>query len=64
MPSQSTTLVDEARVEPVLPAMAAGPKEVHLLSARLLAIAAWIIAPIVFWGGVIAAVLYMLQRIR
>jgi hypothetical protein len=64
MPSQGTTLVDEARVEPVLPSTAAGPKEVHLLSARVLAIAAWMIAPVVFWGGVIGAVLHVLQRIR
>ena len=64
MPSRSTTLADERCVEAAQPAAGARAKDLPLLHARILAVGAWIVAPIVIWGGAIAAVIHLIQRVR
>ena len=64
MPSRSTTLADEPRAEAVMSAGSTEAKEPSLLPARILAVGAWVLAPILFWGAAIAAVLHLIQRVR
>ena len=64
MPSQSMTRADKASAEARLPAADAEVNDDSLLRVRLVAVGAWIVAPIVFWAGIIAAVLQVIQRLR
>jgi hypothetical protein len=64
MPSQSST-VENAPLAVAPPAdRQADEHDVSLRTARSLAIGAWIVVPIVTWGGIILAVVLVLQRLR
>jgi hypothetical protein len=61
---ETSTTADEPLIEAPPPACQAEERELPLRTARTLAVAAWIVVPLVLWSGIIVAVVQIVQRVR